>query len=209
MSADISTIRRIASDPTAKNMTYWITRIAARLMLSMRYRIDIKGRERLPRDNAFVLLPKHQCWQDVPLVGLATPILLTYVAKYELFTNPLGRYIVTSLGGIPLNRKRPIESRRTLHVIKHHLKNNRGLVLFPEGTYFPGAMGPGNHGILRFIISSVKVPLIPVGIRYSKQGIRNRVWIRFGEPIHTDDAVRPEALLTLVMEKIAALSGLR
>ena len=83
MPADISPGHRMTSDTVAKNMIYRITRITARLVLGMRYLIDIRGREHLPRDNAFVLLPKHQCWQDVPLVGLATPIFLTYVAKHE------------------------------------------------------------------------------------------------------------------------------
>jgi 1-acyl-sn-glycerol-3-phosphate acyltransferase len=189
-------------------MIYWITRIAARLVLSMRYRIDIKGGERLPRDKAFVLLPKHQRWQDVPLVALSTPLFLTYVAKYELFINPLGRHIITALGGIPLNRKRPIETRRTLYAIRYHLQRNRGLVIFPEGTYYPGTMGPGNHGILRFIITSADVPLIPVGIRYSTRQFRPRVRIRFGEPIHADDGIGSEELLSVLMKKIAELSDL-
>lgn len=209
MPADIKRAPRGVSHAGEKNRIYRVTRFAARWILGMVYRIDIKGAKHLPREAAFVLLPKHQCWQDVPLLGLATPKFLTYVAKHELFSNPVGRYIITALGGIPLNRKRPMESRRTLHIIRHHLKRKRGLVVFPEGTYYPGIMGPGNLGILRFIVSSANVPLIPVGIRYSRQWFRPRVWIRFGEPIHPDGGTNPEALLSEVMNRIATLSGLQ
>jgi len=208
MPADITSQNRMMTHVGDKNWLYRTVRFADRLVLELLYRIDIKGAEHLPRDGAFVLLPKHQRWQDVPLLGLATPIFLTYVAKHELFANTLSRYIITSLGGIPLNRKRPMESRRTLHAIRYHLQRNRCLVVFPEGTYYPDTMGPGNPGILRFIVSSAKVPLIPVGIRYSKQGFRPRVWIRFGEPIHPDDGTSPKALLSVVMERIAELSDL-
>jgi len=209
MPADIRSEHRTVSGASDKNWIYRSARFVAPFVLGMLYRIDIKGGEHLPRGNAFVLLPKHQRWQDVPLLGLATPIFLIYVAKHELFTNPLGRYFITALGGIPLNRQRPMESRRTLHAIRHHLKCNRGLVVFPEGTYYPGTMGPGNPGILRFVVSTAKVPLIPVGIRYSKHLFRPKVRIHFGQPIHPDDATRPQTLLTEVIDKIAELSGLR
>ena len=199
---------RMITGAGGRNWIYRIARVAARIVLATLYRIDIEGREHLPRDTAFVLLPKHQRWQDVPLVGLATPAFLTYVAKYELFINTLSRSIITALGGIPLNRKHPMESRRTLQAIRHHLAHNRGLVVFPEGTYFPDAMGPGNLGILRFIVSSAKVPLIPMGIRYSKQFPRSKVRICFGQPIHPDNETDPQALLNEVMDKIAELSGL-
>jgi hypothetical protein len=79
---------------------YRLTRIIARLLLAPFFRVVVSGLENLPAESAFILLPKHQRWEDIPLLTLATPRRLYYVAKHELFKNPLGSWYVTSLGGI-------------------------------------------------------------------------------------------------------------
>ena len=84
-----------------------VTKIAARSILSVFFRLRVEGLSHLPGRGGVVLLPKHQRWEDIPLLGLAVPRPLHYVAKQELFLNPLSRWLMTSLGGIPLNRKRP------------------------------------------------------------------------------------------------------
>ena len=72
------------------------------------FRLDVLGLDHLPRDSAFILLCKHQRWEDIPLLGLASPRPLYFIAKYELFKSRLGSRFFGSLGGIPLNRQRPL-----------------------------------------------------------------------------------------------------
>ncbi len=152
-------------------------------MLRPFFSLEVQGLENLPLDKSFVLLPKHQRWEDIPLLGLATPRPLYYVAKHELFRfRPIAWYL-SSLGGIPLNRNRPIESRRSLSKVLELLKNGEGVVVFPEGTYYRDRVGPGKKGIIRLVVGKVKVPFIPVGIRYNKGAIRTRARIRYGSPI--------------------------
>ena len=86
-------------------------RNVARTFLFPFFRLNITGKENLPRKSAFVLLPKHQRWEDIPLLGLSTPRPLYYLAKHELFKNALGNWFFRGLGGVPLNRERPLESR--------------------------------------------------------------------------------------------------
>ncbi len=183
-------------------------RIAVRFCLYPLFRLQTRGRQNLPQDKAFILLPKHQRWEDIPLLGLATPSTLYYVAKYELFLNPVNRWLISSLGGIPLNRKRPIESRRSLKQMIAVLKNGEGVVIFPEGTYHNGHVGPGHVGLIRMVSSRLVLPFIPVGIRYSKGGIRARVQISFGTPIYKDTSVAADAFVHRIMQEIAKLSGL-
>lgn len=190
------------------NGVYLIIKILALMLLSVLFKISVQGRDNIPKTGPFVLLPKHQRWVDVPLIGLAAERYLYYVAKAELFVHPLGNWFISALGGIPLNRKRPIESRQTLRVIRRCLQSDSGLVLFPEGTYYPGEMGPGHQGVLRFITSVASVPLIPVGVRYEKRIFRTAVTIRFGRPIQWSGKEKAEELLPFIMEDIAGLSGL-
>jgi len=184
-----------------------ITRAFGRISLSPFYRLEIEGCEYLPRENAFILLPKHQCWQDIPLIALATPRPLYYIAKYELFENRLTGWFLKSLGGIPLNRQQPLKSRGSIRAMIEFLKNGEGVVVFPEGTYYKNVMGPGKEGMVRLIISRLSFPLIPVGINYTQMDVRTTVRVRFGEPIYPDRRVPPISIITRVMDEIALLSG--
>jgi 1-acyl-sn-glycerol-3-phosphate acyltransferase len=185
-----------------------ITKTLGRFILFPFFRIETQGRENVPLQSSFVLLPKHQRWEDVPLIALASPTPLYYIAKSELFRNPMIRWVIKSLGGIPLNRRRPVESRKSLQLVMELLKNSEGVVIFPEGTYYRNRMGPGRQGIVRMILSRVPVPFVPVGIQYRKSGWRTQVRIEFGKAIHGDAAASASAFFDHIMEEISRLSGL-
>jgi 1-acyl-sn-glycerol-3-phosphate acyltransferase len=190
-----------------KGWVFWITRTAGRILLSPFFVFCVEGVGNLPRESAFVLLPKHQRWEDIPLLSLATPRPLYYVAKHELFENPLARWYLTALGGLSLNRQRPLESRRSMKAVIRFLKEGEGVVIFPEGTYYRDRMGPGHAGIIRLVLSRLALPFVPVGIRYRKSGLRTRVMVRFGRPFQTDENTRYDLLLEQMMDEIAELSG--
>jgi 1-acyl-sn-glycerol-3-phosphate acyltransferase len=183
-------------------------KILVRVWLTPFFRMEVGGLKNLPRDRAFILLSKHQRWQDIPLLSLATPRPLYYIAKYELFKNALSNRFFSALGGIPLNRGRPLESRRFLQAIIQLLEKGEGVVIFPEGTYYPNKMGPGQTGMIKFVLSRLKLPFIPVGINYAANGWRTRVRINFGKAFHADPTVAADSFVRHMMKEIAALSGL-
>lgn len=88
------------------------------------------------------------------------------------------------------------------------LEKGEGVVIFPEGTYFRNAMGPGRTGIVRHIIPRLTLPFIPVGINYSGKGCRTLVRINFGKPIYAHSEISPDELLDRIMKDIGELSGL-
>ena len=89
------------------------------------------------------------------------------------------------------------------------LKQSEGVVVFPEGTYYPNRMGPGKGGILKLIISRLALPLIPVGIRYQREGSRTRVAVSFGRPMYHKKPEPGDHALDRVMKAIGRLSGLK
>jgi 1-acyl-sn-glycerol-3-phosphate acyltransferase len=184
------------------------TKALIRISFSPFYLLETRGSEYLPRGEAFLMLSKHQCWQDIPLISVATPRPLYYVAKHELFENPIISRLLKFQGGIPLNRQTPLKSRDAIRAVIHFLKEGEGVVVFPEGTYYPGRMGPGKGGILKLIISRLRLPLIPVGFHYRKKGLRTRVTVSFGEPVYHGKQTSSDETLEQVMEAIAGLSGL-
>jgi len=191
-----------------KNWVVKAIKTTSRILLSPFFHLETEGTENLPQKSAFILLPKHQRWVDIPLLSLATPRPLYYVAKYDLFKNPLSNWFIRSLGGIPLNRQRPLESRQSLKVMIKFLIKGEGVVVFPEGTYYRNKIGPAHAGIVRFILSRFSIPFIPVGMNYSGKGIRTLVRINFGKAIYSDPSVPAGSFLDNVMKEIAGLSGL-
>jgi 1-acyl-sn-glycerol-3-phosphate acyltransferase len=192
-----------------KNLLCWAIKAFSRATLSLFYRIEIEGSGCLPRENAFILLPKHQCWQDIPIIALATPRPLYYIAKHELFESRFAGWFLESLGGIPLNRKQPLKSRGSLRAMMEFLENGEGVVVFPEGTYYKNKMGPGKTGMVKLLVSRLSFPLIPVGVKYSRMEFRILVRVQFGKPIYPHGRAAPNAILDRVMKEIALLSGLR
>ena len=184
-----------------------LTRPTAKIFLSLVFKIETHGQENLPNQSGFILLAKHRRWEDIPLLSLATPRPLYYVAKYELFLNPVFRWFVSSLGGLPLNRSRPLQSRQSLKSMVDLLEKGEGIVIFPEGTYYRRRMGPGHAGLIRMIQSRCSVPFIPVGINYVAKHARTLVEINYGRTIYEGASDRVQTLLDLVMKEIARLSG--
>lgn len=192
-----------------KNWAVWIIRTVSRILLSPFFCLETEGIENLPQKSAFVLLPKHQRWEDIPLVGLATPRPLYYIAKYELFKNPISSGFFKSLGGIPLNRQHPVESRHSIRSVIELLRKGEGVVVFPEGTYYRNRMGLGHKGMVRLILSRLSLPFIPVGVNYSRRGWRTLVRIKFGKASYADSEMAVSAFHDFMMKEIAELSGLK
>jgi 1-acyl-sn-glycerol-3-phosphate acyltransferase len=185
-----------------------VFKILARILLTPFFQVDAVGLDHLPRNSAFILLSKHQRWEDIPLLGLATPRPLYFIAKYELFQNAFSGWFCTCLGGIPLNRQRPLESRRYLRTTIELLEKGEGVVIFPEGTYFRKKMGPGQIGMIKFVLSRLKLPFIPVGITYSAAGWRIQVRMHFGKAFFPKPALPADEFVNRMMAEIARLSGL-
>jgi 1-acyl-sn-glycerol-3-phosphate acyltransferase len=186
---------------------YLTAKLILKLCLFPFFKLEVSGVQHLPRNSAFILLPKHQRWEDIPFTGFAIPPQLYFVAKHELFTTRLTDRLFKVLGGIPLNRQKPIESRRYLLQAIRMLEKGEGVVVYPEGTYFRKEMGPGHTGMLRFILARLSLPLIPVGIRYDLAGWRIRVRVAIGQVTYQRPYEPADQLLIRLMREIALLSG--
>jgi 1-acyl-sn-glycerol-3-phosphate acyltransferase len=181
------------------------------------YRLDIEGRENLPAAGTAVILPKHQYWSDVPIVGIALWRPASYIAKQELFVYPLVRQFITLLGGVPIDRLKPVRSLDSFRYVEHLLNEGDFIVLYPEGTYYPGCMGRGKHRFIRRLLDFQEkngrregraIPFVPMGIRFAEGNFRAVVKVRIGKPLFAREGQDAAAFTDLIMERIAELSGL-
>lgn len=202
---------RILPEPTVGPLSpgaHFGLRKAVRLLLAPFGAFRVEGTEHIPAQGGFLLLPKHQSWADIPYLGVACPRRLCYVAKVELFQTRLGHRFIATLGGIPLDRRRPIATRHSLRTIRDALLMGRGVVVFPEGTYVPGRMGDRRSGLLRYLIKNAPVPLIPVGISYGVIDGRRTATLRFGKPQKPARGALADVVIEEIFRRIANLSGL-
>ena len=86
-------------------LVFNLTRAISSLILASRFEVQIQGLANLPEKGPAFLIPKHQQWWDVPLLGQVVPRPLYFLAKQELFRSSLGRYFISRLGGIPVDRE--------------------------------------------------------------------------------------------------------
>lgn len=190
-------------------LAVWIVKHASKALLSPFFKINIRGTHNIPEKGSFVLLPKHQRWEDIPLIAISIKRPLYYVAKQELFNNSISKRLITMLGGLSLNRQNPARSRGTYSTVLQKLAKEEGVVIFPEGTYFKDRMGPGQIGLIRLVFSNINTLFIPAGIQYTHGKGRVKVQISIGEPVKADNFGSVEELFNFAMHEIADLSGCR
>jgi 1-acyl-sn-glycerol-3-phosphate acyltransferase len=195
---------------------YLATRSAARGILPVGFQVQIQGLHHLPETGPAVLLPKHQRWWDVPLLGAFIPRPLYFLAKQELFANSFSRFYVRCLGGISIDRKNPVRSLKTFRSLSPLLKGKSFLVLFPEGTYFQGTMGPGKWRLIQMILNLQhkqtlpSIPFVPVGIVYSSKtkSRKREVEITIGPGLIETNPLRAEAFTRELLYRVKTLSRL-
>ncbi len=199
------------------NFLHFLIRSLSYVILRMVFRLTIEGRENLPADGPAIILPKHQSWSDVPIVGISLWRPASYIAKQELFVYPVIRQFITLLGGVPIDRLKPVKSLDSFRYVEHLLQEGDFIVLYPEGTYYPRCMGRGKHRFIgRFLDFQGKngrrerkpIPFVPMGIQFVEGGFRSIVKVKIGKPLFAREGEEAMVFTKLIMAQIANLSDL-
>lgn len=175
--------------------------------------LRVEGLENLPASGPAIICPKHQRWEDILAVGLALPPPLHYIAKAELFVTPGQRQFLRALGGVPVDRRNPRASLSSFRQLLPILQQKAYVVLFPEGTYVPGRVGPGKHRLIQMLLKLQErdglglLPFVPVGVSYDTRprSAGGGVKVRVGRPLNAPRAGLAPALTEAVMVEIARL----
>ena len=195
--------------PTFYRLSRWLTRQTLGRFFSLR----VQGLEHLPVQGPAIICPKHQRWEDIPIVGMALPPPLHYIAKVELFQYPFVRELLGAWGGVPVDRRRPRATLSSFRRLLPLLEQGAYIVLFPEGTYFRGAVGPGKHRLIQLLLKLQGqnglglLPFVPVGVSYHRRSCGCEVKVKVGPALSRRDAMQAPALTAALMEQIARLSG--
>ena len=187
---------------------------ALRVMSSImhhRYDVYVEGAYKIPKAGPALILPKHQFYDDIPLMAMVVHSgcgrRANTIMKKELLQDWYGVYglILVKGGGIPINRENTKESIRELRYARELVKNGELMIVYPEGTRNLGVVGKVNIEAIRFWQNTKvdNLPFIPVGIIYDAK----KVAIRVGEPI-PGQGISAEELTDIITQEISRLSNL-
>jgi 1-acyl-sn-glycerol-3-phosphate acyltransferase len=167
----------------------FLVKIVNPLLNLINGRAKIYNRENLPEGNYVVVAP-HRTWMDPVLIALAIwPKKFSFMAKKELFENPLANKFLRALNAFPVDRKNPGPS-----VIKTPVKMLRktdlSTIIFPTGSRYSAKLKGG-----AVVIAKMSgVPLVPVvyqgPLKFGQLFSRKPRNIAFGKPIYIDRKLR-------------------
>ncbi len=161
-------------------MFYKFALYLVRFALHFIFRVKYVGRENMPKEGACLLAVNHRSYWDPVMAGAASPRPLTFMAKEELFKNPIFGKLIKSLGAFPVNRH-----GGEIGAIKSAFKilgEGRVMLMFPEGRRVTdGTKGKAKPGVA-MIAQRCRVPVIPMFISGEYKWMR-KITITIGKPI--------------------------
>jgi 1-acyl-sn-glycerol-3-phosphate acyltransferase len=120
-----------------------------------------KGWANMPAAGPVLVVCNHQSMFDPVLVGMSQPRYLAFLARSDLFPQPVLGRLITALGAFPIDRgfgKQGVQS------VLAALGQGRAVLMFPEGERtHTGAVQPLKAGV-SLLVKRVTCPIVPVGI---------------------------------------------
>ncbi len=149
-----------------------------RLFYRVLFFARVYGRENVPKDTAVIICGNHNSNHDGPIVAGFVPRKMNFIGKKEIFKfKPFGK-LLYGLGVRPVDR-----SKSDIAVVRAALsilKENGGLLIFPEGTRNLPDINDAKDGAVGIALKT-KTPIIPVHI-ISKYRLFSGMKIIFGKP---------------------------
>jgi 1-acyl-sn-glycerol-3-phosphate acyltransferase len=197
--------RRIAGKTNLEDRA-WIhthfVKFVRRVHRIMGMRISWEGQ--LP-DEPAVLMGNHRSYMDGILFPVGFPVV--FVARKETKSWPIIGWGATLIGTIWVDRKSKESRTATRKTVRNRLAEGMGIVIFPEGTTHRGPDLLEYRPGMFYTCAEEGFPIVPVALEYGDPDIAwvGNSWfiphafhhlgakhldvaVRFGNPIHLDDA---------------------
>ena len=144
-------------------MGYKIIRAVLNFILFVIFRLHVEGWDNVPPNGAIMVAPNHKSDWDPPLIGVAFDTrIIHYMAKEELFKNPIFGWIIRQFGTFPV--KRGAVDRTAIRQAIRELKAGNPLGIFPEGTRIRREGLGRFHSGMASLALMTGTPILPVAV---------------------------------------------
>src|ERR687889_364351 len=195
------------------SFVYWPVRWVLKAAILVYFRLRRLGTEHIP-EGGVILASNHRSFLDPFAIGCCLGRPIYFVAKQELFKNPLLGWILNCLGAFPI--KRGASDEESMDTALALLERGQAVVIFPEGTRMrTGSLGSPKRGVGRLALQSGK-PVVPIAVTNSERARRGwrirpvRVHLRCGPALTFPRVEDPSPFLAgEVTERIWPCVGLQ
>src|ERR671915_4530 len=192
---------------------YWPVRLVVKSLILAYFRLRRLGRGHIPQGGV-ILAANHRSFLDPFAVGCCLPRPVYFVAKRELFRNPILGWFLNCMGAFPIRRGESDEE--SMETALRLLDRGDPVVIFPEGTRIPtGSLGKPKRGVGRLALES-GAPVVPIAVAGSERARDGwkikpvKVHVRFGPPLTFPRVEQPSPFLAgEVTERIWPCVGLQ
>ncbi|MGZ4813993.1 MAG: AMP-binding protein [Terriglobales bacterium] len=197
-------IRAIAKSHTMAMLFWFIVTRIVRWLAVPTFRLQVRGRERLPRNAAFIISANHQSYLDAPLLMGLLPWRVFRrqfsVGTSEIFGAGIARKIAYTLNLVPVDPDANLVP--AMKAGAFGLRHDKVLILFPEGERsIDGTPKKFKKGAA-ILSSNLDVPIVPVALSgFHEAWPRGKSFQRcaklkvvFGEPIYPGEHPKSEAV---------------
>ena len=126
-------------------------------------KVEIRGREKIPPGPLLVASKHQSAWETFALVTLfPDPV---FILKRELQWIPIFGWLTIKGRMVPVNRGRGAAALRAMSErASYELRQNRQLIIFPEGTRRPAGAEPRYKYGVAHIYQTAGVPCLPIAL---------------------------------------------
>lgn len=194
------------------NVLYYIGRTFFFIIFKLLFGFRAYGRDNIPKQLGFIIASNHESNLDPIAVSIASPRMINFMAKEELFRNKFFAFILRNVNAFAVKRA-GIDLGSIKEAVRR-LKSGGGLLLFPQGGRKQGldlddvragvgllALKAGVPIVPAFIVGSSSV--LPKGGRRPRKA---RVSVYFGPAILPDASQGYEEIVKEVMLAISRLA---
>jgi 1-acyl-sn-glycerol-3-phosphate acyltransferase len=175
--------------------TYSLVRMIVTPIMLLLYRARSISVDNVPATGPVILASNHFSNMDHFLAGVWLRRQIRFMAKSQLFGNPIGDYIFSIGGVFPVRRGKADEE--AFNTVRAIFERGGCMMIYVEGGRSrSGELGSPRPGVGRAALES-GVPVVPMAI-HGSQRIRRwkrltfpKVTIRYGEPMRFDVVDEP------------------